>query len=348
MPSELPPPSGEAPGNAASSASFTRIPLWWDLAALLRYRAVIADLSPTALPTLSLIAPQSSARQPRMLALLPGSFNPVTRAHLALAEAALAIPTCDTVWFLISVRTIDKEQVTGALLEDRLAQLCELARSRPWMGVAVCNRGLYVEQAEAARNCAGARASLRFLVGFDKIVQIFDPRYYGDRDEALQRLFGLASFLVAMRGDATDSDLDALLDLPSNRPFATSVRPFLASTSDRLAISSTRVRAAIAAGDLPLADLPAEVVRFIRETGAYAASAATDADKTARYTLRAALITALAKSQVDAERVDLQLAVAHISAGDAGAGAVATWLADVAPSARRPNEEAGGRESGDG
>ena len=41
---------------------------------------------------------------------------------------------------------------------------------------------------------------LVFLVGFDKIVQIFDPRYYDDREDALRQLFSVASFAVAPAG----------------------------------------------------------------------------------------------------------------------------------------------------
>ena len=37
------------------------------------------------------------------------------------------------------------------------------------------------------------------IYGYDKVVQIFDPRYYDDRDAALDRLFALSSLLVAPR-----------------------------------------------------------------------------------------------------------------------------------------------------
>ena len=39
-------------------------------------------------------------------------------------------------------------------------------------------------------------AELTLLVGYDKVVQILDPKYYDDRDAALHELFALARLLV--------------------------------------------------------------------------------------------------------------------------------------------------------
>ena len=101
--------------------------------------------------------------------------------------------------FAVATRTIDKERAEGALLEDRLLVLKLEARARRDWAVALVNRGLYVDQAELFRGALPGLRDLTFLVGFDKIVQIFDPRYYDDREAALGRLFGLASFAVAPR-----------------------------------------------------------------------------------------------------------------------------------------------------
>jgi hypothetical protein len=81
-------------------------------------------------------------------------------------------------------------------------------------------------------------------------VQILDPRYYDDRDAALRRLFALASFLVAPRGDADADELAALMRRPENAPFAASVRPLPLSEVYRDQ-SSTRVRAG-ESDDVPL------------------------------------------------------------------------------------------------
>lgn len=184
------------------------------------------------------LAPPDSTLSGR-IGLLPGSFNPPTQAHLALARAGREAGL-DAVVYVLSKRTIDKEQVTGIPLADRLELLRRLAEPRG-DGVGFVNRGLYVEQAAALRRVLPGARDLVFLVGFDKIVQILDPRYYEDRDAALAELFERASFMVAPRGTADEDDLAELLERPPNRRFAERVRGLALSAEHREA-SSTRVR----------------------------------------------------------------------------------------------------------
>ena len=179
--------------------------------------------------------------------LLPGSYNPPTQAHVALARAGRAAGL-DAVYYLLSKRTVNKEQVTGIPLADRLELLRRLA-APDGDGVAVDNRGLYVDHAAAMQAALPSARELVFLVGFDKIVQIFDPRYYDDRDGALTRLFELSSFLVAPRGEADEGDLRDLLGRAENRPFAGGVKAIPLADVYRHS-SSTKVREG-AAGHVP-------------------------------------------------------------------------------------------------
>jgi nicotinic acid mononucleotide adenylyltransferase len=185
------------------------------------------------------LEPALGARGGRV-GLLPGSFNPPTAAHVALAAAGRAAGL-DAVVYLLSKRTVDKERVTGLRLEERLALLRDLARP-DGDAVAFLNRGLYVDLARAMRGALPEAAELVFLVGHDKIVQIFDPRYYSDRDGALRELFGLSSFLVAPRAGAGAEELGDLLAAAPNRPFAERVRP-LPLAERYQAMSSTQARA---------------------------------------------------------------------------------------------------------
>jgi hypothetical protein len=86
------------------------------------------------------------------------------------------------------------------------------------------NGGLYVEQARMARALLAPDVEISLIVGFDKVPQIFDPRYYVDRDAALRALFKEAALIVAPRGRASEADLAALLARPENRLFAPYVR----------------------------------------------------------------------------------------------------------------------------
>jgi nicotinamide-nucleotide adenylyltransferase len=230
----------------------------------------------------------------RRLVALAGSFNPPHVAHLALLRAGIAAAGADAGVFVLSARTVDKESVSGMLLEDRLWLLCRLVADEAGrdetsrIGVVATNKGLYVDQAEALARLAPRAGRIVFVTGFDKIVQIFDPRYYVDRDRDLDRLFELATFLVAPRDASTPEDLAALLGRPVNRRYAAGVEP-LALDPDLVRVSSTDARAAYAAGPGPTGIVPPLVERFVRATGCYAAP-----EGEGRYGERAAALARLA------------------------------------------------------
>ncbi len=249
----------------------------------------------------------------RRLVAMSGSFNPPHIAHLALLEAGAAAAGADASVFVLSVRTIDKERVTGLLLEDRLWLLCRLgdasgagqagaaiedvtapAGRRPGLGVVATAQGLYVDQARALQILAPQAGRVVFVTGCDKIVQIFDPRYYADRDAVLEELFSRASFLVAPRDASTPADLARLLDRPENRRFAPGVTP-LAIGPHLAAVSSTAIRAAVAAGDDLSGAVPAAVRRHLLATGAYGAP-----DREGAYGDRVAAFERLAAAHGDA------------------------------------------------
>ena len=222
--------------------------------------------------------------------ILCGSFNPLTLAHTELAERALATFALDTVFFTLAKVTVDKEQVTGMSLEDRLLLLSLFAERHDQMGVALVNRGLYFEQAQAFRTLFGEEAALYFLVGMDKLLQIFDPRYYQDRDAALQQLFAISSLIVANRGDMDEANFSQLLDRPENRRFRAHVHFFTlsAAVTD---LSATALRKALAAGQPIDSQVPPETVAFLTETQAFAPPLQIEAesDRCLRGTTRVAL-----------------------------------------------------------
>jgi len=201
--------------------------------------------------------------------VFPGSFNPPTTAHLAMVQQAREFGREHGgmgVYAAMSKRTTDKEAVERPLLVDRILLLETVLRSHaPSTGILLFNRGLYVEQAEAIRARFSVVKQLYFLLGFDKIVQIFDPHYYEDRDKALRELFALAEVLVAPRAGDGPAELSGLLAQPENAPFANHVHSLPLDTTYR-DISSSRVRQGAAAHEQ---DVPPEVLRFISETGAY-------------------------------------------------------------------------------
>lgn len=236
--------------------------------AVARFHRHLAALDPGAPPTARAVC-GPRLRGARRLVALPGSFNPPHRAHLALVEAARAVWRADGACYVLSARTVDKEQVSGLWVEDRLWLMCRLAgeaaggAANEAVGVVVTNRGLYAEQAVALHALCPRLEALAFVTGYDKIVQIFDPRYYDDRDAALDLLFSRASFLVAPRGAAGAADLAALLTRPENNRYAPQVQ-VLPIAGELKEVSSTRARDR---GDL--ANVPDLAADFIRATGCY-------------------------------------------------------------------------------
>lgn len=200
--------------------------------------------------------------------VLPGSFNPPTVAHLELARAARRRFDLDTVAFSLGSVIVDKERVEGLCREDRLLLLSLLTADDVRTAAVVVNRGLYSEQAPAFRACFGDDADLWFIVGMDKVLQIFDPRYYEDRDAALDMLFAQVRLIAANREAWDAGALRALLDRPENAPYRDRVQPLTLPPHLRNQ-SSSAVRRGAEAGE-PAGDAVSPAVReFIEATGAY-------------------------------------------------------------------------------
>src|SRR5581483_4722090 len=140
----------------------------WNLRRLFALRDAIEALDLNAPPRASVVYPETLPPV-RRLGVLCGSFNPLTLAHTELAERAQEAFGLDVVLLTLAKVTVDKEQVTGLSLEDRLLLLSLYAQRRGRTGVALVNRGLYFEQAQAFRSLCGATAELFFIVGMDKL-----------------------------------------------------------------------------------------------------------------------------------------------------------------------------------
>lgn len=113
----------------------------------------------------------------------PGSFNPLTVAHLAIAEAARDQCHLDRVDLVVSRVALAKEHVRLPTLEHRLAVLERAAAVRPWLGLVVSDAQLVADLAEGYDVV---------VLGADKWAQVRDARFYGGspsrRDQVLARL----------------------------------------------------------------------------------------------------------------------------------------------------------------
>ena len=185
-------------------------------------------------PTLVVHPPLES---PESVALLAGSFDPPTIAHLALARAALG--HAERAALVYSVRTLEKEGsgLSEPLLREpaRLAAMRAMASLDERITVGVASHGLLLDQAVAAR-FLWPNARLFAAVGSDKVIQLLDPRWYEDRDQALDRLFEEATVLYGVRagdGERLDAALSAAFRW-RDRLLRLDVDPEVAAVSSRL------------------------------------------------------------------------------------------------------------------
>lgn len=287
------------------------------LARLARAAAEVgARTSPSAVP----LAGGRRLRAAERVGLFAGSFNPLTRAHVALANAARRVAGLDVVVWVCAVASVDKERVERAALVDRLAQMRAFVAGRRHDALVVLNRGLYVDEARTMRTLLSPSAQLVILVGYDKIVQIFDPRYYADRDRALDALFSLAHLLVAPRDDDGADALARLLSEPRNQPFASLVRYLDVPTTYALDSSTeARVLAARTPPDVAALSrlLPPAGMALAFETGAFLSASTAGRDA---YEVRARWLDTLATMPRAAVRrlPSLSVLVRQTLADDAG------------------------------
>jgi hypothetical protein len=128
---------------------------------------------------------------PETRGVYPGSFDPPTIAHVAIAEAAVRAGALAQLDLAISRVTLGKDTGAQAPLGRRVAIVGRLAATRPWLRVVVTDAQLVSDVA------AGYDV---VVMGADKWAQVRDPSWYGGseaaRDAAVARL---ARVLVAPR-----------------------------------------------------------------------------------------------------------------------------------------------------
>lgn len=200
----------------------------------------------------------------REVGLVPGSFDPLTRAHSALAQAIRARGS-DVVLMVYSPRTMPKAPGGEPPLltpERRLAALAAWCVTTPGTAPAVCSHGLFTDQAEAAA-AAFPGADLVVGVGSDKVLQLFDPSWYDDRTAALDSLFHRARVIFAPR---THDETKVTSILEAHPRWAARVERI--ELPERLgALSSSEVRRLVRRGQDVSGLVPPEVVPFLPGPG---------------------------------------------------------------------------------
>ena len=121
------------------------------------------------------------------IGVFPGSFDPLTTAHLAIADAAIAACGLDQLHLALSPVALGKDHGGHTTVEHRVEAIARTTRSRPRVGVRVTDDRLIADIADGYDIC---------VIGADKWHQLHDPAFYDGsvdaRDDALARLPTLA------------------------------------------------------------------------------------------------------------------------------------------------------------
>ena len=145
----------------------------------------------------------------------PGSFDPLTIAHLAIADAARRHCGLDRLDLVLSQVTLGKEDTGAPTARERAEALAGVIAERPWLEVVVTPHRLLVDIAEGYD---------WLVLGADKWTQVTDPRWYGDstaaRDDAVARLPRIA--FAARPGHGVPPHA-TLLDLGDDAPLLAEV-----------------------------------------------------------------------------------------------------------------------------
>jgi nicotinic acid mononucleotide adenylyltransferase len=224
---------------------------------------LLAGLDPEGPPRMAFArrAPAGLGERAGHLLCLSASFNPLTTAHLWLIQEAGRVLTPDEVLLILAKANVDKA-AEGLPLPRRLDLLVRYAESHPTFSVAAASHGRFVDKARAIRAHYAPGMRLAFIVGFDTLVRLFDPKYYTDRNASLSALFGASEFIAANRAPDPPEAITRFLARPDVAPHARRIRA-IRLPPEIAAISATEVRARFARGESVSGLVPPEILPFL-------------------------------------------------------------------------------------
>lgn len=122
-------------------------------------------------------------QKPEVLLVLDSSFNPPHWGHDALIQKGLEFydGRSTQVLLLLAVNNADKAP-KPASFDKRIEMMCLMAdllnKNGTAVSVGITDYGKYVDKDIVLRKIYEEVRTISFLVGFDTIVRIFDPKYY--------------------------------------------------------------------------------------------------------------------------------------------------------------------------
>lgn len=172
---------------------------------------LLAKLVPTGPPTAKFVhrAASTLSNGPRKIGVLSASYNPPTVAHMMLCRAALSQLGFEEVVFLLTAVNADKK-ITGATLPQRLQMLERIVQtgeseiSAP-LSIIACSQPRFVDMAQGLSDLYAqieqAKPTFYFILGYDTLIRLFDPKYYKNMEQELAPFFAHAHVVAFNRGD---------------------------------------------------------------------------------------------------------------------------------------------------
>ena len=220
-------------------------------------------LSKAQIPRLDLIirAHTSISKSNERLGVLGGGYDPITRAHLLLAQSAVEQFDLHEVIFVLS-KTPPHKSLFGASIKQRLEMMRIGITGVPYLSVGFCTHGLFLEICTALQPVYPHNPELFFITGRDAADRLFSWPY-ANPAEAMEQMFDTIQLLVFPR--------HGKLTLPEDSPlqdYRSRVHSLkLPENLDH--ISSTRVRQRILAGEAIDGLVQADVAAFIQKHKLY-------------------------------------------------------------------------------
>jgi nicotinate-nucleotide adenylyltransferase len=195
------------------------------------------------------------------LGVLGGAYNPITYAHLAIADTVVRTFGLHEVLFLLP-EVPPHKSIFGASLEQRLAMMQLAAEDRPYAAVGLSTHGLFLDMYQGLLGVYPPHTDVFFLTGRDAAERILTWKY-DDAETALRQMFTAFQLIVCDRDGPFHLPDDPLLVPYRQRIHYCTLPPGFNH------ISATAVRQRCLQG-LPLDDLvPPGVARYIGEHKLY-------------------------------------------------------------------------------
>lgn len=176
-----------------------------------QFTELFDELDPSGPPRIEFIhrgVPPMRATE--KLGIFSGSFNPLTLAHARMIEDTFTEYQLDEMLLLLAKANVDKE-VFGLPLAARLLTVKKYAENRSNYSVGVSSHGRYIDKVAALKAFLPPETEYYFIVGYDTLVRIFDPKYYRNFHAEMRELFVSARFIVANRAEADIKTIEAFM-----------------------------------------------------------------------------------------------------------------------------------------